>query len=442
MVGYKDGNYIVPRIKVQNQTTKINNSTNRGGRVAVIGAFPSEDVGIHSFATLRDLRKFYGITSGTTSETDFEGAKACARIFMDGVNGCKGATEVITCNIATKKSSGTVSGSVSNASGDTENESKADGSSSYAEEITYAVSSDYDLTLTYEKLSAALSKLKGESFDILFVADTFQDLGDQKEFPVFSDDPKCLPGFRKVNKFLADEFELQRPSQLVAPLYVGAGTTTSSNGLNEEAINLTKAKTVANLFVDNPYLLDGLYWQTFNLDLTSGVYACDLIESAAHMCGFIAATYVEDSLTRKDIPGILKVNEEVYFGEDNLGYQLTEAGIHVIRTKSRTDNSYCVNNSMLPSEYDISHIRSISYLIKQYDLESILGEHNSIGNIESFKAQLKAVNKQVMESLSIFNSIDTDDMEVVNSHELLINLKVDMAGVIIVVDLGVNMTVE
>lgn len=435
MVGYKDGNYIVPRIKVQNQTTKINNSTNRGGRVALIGAFPSEDVGIHSFATLRDLRKFYGITSGTTSETEFEGAKACARIFMDGVNGCKGATEVITCNIATKKKSSgddsiTVKGNVS----------QADGTSTG--DLTYAVSSDYDLTLTYEKLSAALSKLKGESFDILFVADTFQDLGDQKEFSVSSDDPKCLPGFRKVNKFLADEFELQRPSQLVAPLYVGAGTTTSENGLNEEAINLTKAKTVANLFVDNPYLLDGLYWQTFNLDLTSGVYACDLIESAAHMCGFIAATYVEDSLTRKDIPGILKVNEEVYFGEDNLGYQLTEAGIHVIRTKSRTDNSYCVNNSMLPSEYDISHIRSISYLIKQYDLESILGEHNSIGNIESFKAQLKAVNKQVMESLSIFNSIDTDDMEVVNSHELLINLKVDMAGVIIVVDLGVNMTVE
>lgn len=435
MVGYKDGNYIVPRIKVQNQTTKINNSTNRGGRVAVIGAFPSKDVGIHSFATLRDLRKFYGITSGTTSETDFEGAKACARIFMDGVSGCKGATEVITCNIATKKkSSGDDSSEVKG------NVSQADGTSTG--DLTYAVSSDYDLTLTYEKLSAALSKLKGESFDILFVADTFQDLGDQKEFSVSSDDPKCLPGFRKVNKFLADEFELQRPSQLVAPLYVGAGTTTSENGLNEEAINLTKAKTVANLFVDNPYLLDGLYWQTFNLDLTSGVYACDLIESAAHMCGFIAATYVEDSLTRKDIPGILKVNEEVYFGEDNLGYQLTEAGIHVIRTKSRTDNSYCVNNSMLPSEYDISHIRSISYLIKQYDLESILGEHNSIGNIESFKAQLKAVNKQVMESLSIFNSIDTDDMEVVNSHELLINLKVDMAGVIIVVDLGVNMTVE
>lgn len=439
MVGYKDGNYIVPKIKVQNQTTKINNSTNRGGRVAVIGAFPSEDVGIHSFATLRDLRRFYGIVSGTTSETDFSGAKACARIFMDGVDGCKGATEVITCNIATKKASGTVSGSVASGS---ENETITSGSDVHADEITYAKGSDYDLELTYTKLCTALAKLKGESLDILFVADTFQNLGEQSEFTTSSDEPKCIPGFKKVKNFLADEFELQRPSQLVAPLYVGTGSSSSSNGLNEEAIDLTKAKTVANLFVDNPYLLDGLYWQTFNLDLTSGVYSCDLIESAAHMCGFIAATYVEDSLTRKDIPGILKVNEEVYFGEDNLGYQLTEAGIHVIRTKSRTDNSYCVNNSMLPSEYDISHIRSISYLIKQYDLESILGEHNSIGNIESFKAQLKAVNKQVMESLSIFNSIDTDDMEVVNSHELLINLKVDMAGVIIVVDLGVNMTVE
>ena len=47
-----------------------------------------------------------------------------------------------------------------------------------------------------------------------------------------------------------------------------------------------------------------------------------------------------------------------------------------------------------------------------------------------------------MGTLGIFNDIDTNDVQKVSTNEVVINLKVDMAGVILVVDLGVDMEVN
>ena len=444
---YERGDYTIPRIIVENKTQPLERQINKGGRVAIIGAFPSLKTSIGAYQTLRDLRDDFGIIAGTKSETDFDGALAAARLFMEGIPGHGGAEQVIVCNISEPSSETNVSGIVTD---DEESSVVVDPErGSYSEDegsLSDDVLKTLDTKLTKVKLENALAKIKGEDIDLLFIATSIEDDAEADKAPGEPTPATLTDKYGLICQWLGDEFELQRPVQLVAPLITSTPSVSTVNevGNASKTIKVTEATEVAKIFKDNPFLLAGLYCQ--KLTIAANQYQTgtqlSVIESAAHMCAFIAESRVDTSLTRKDIPGVVGVDEELYFGQNDDGYKLVRSGISVIRSKNRADRSFCVVNSELPSGYDISHIRSVSYLIKQYELEELLGTFGSNQNIEAFKAQLNAVNRNIMGTLGIFNDIDTNDVQKVSTNEVVINLKVDMAGVILVVDLGVDMEVN
>ena len=448
---YNEDDYTVPRVTVTNNILSSSTNKTKGGVVGLIGAFPSDKSEILSFNSLSDLRTAYGIMPGQDSETQFNGARAAKRIFMEGVSEGKGAYEIRVCNITTKPED--IPDGINVQVGSAEEggvitlaeDEVIDPSEGTADELL-----NYDTRLTPEKLKTALSKIQSEQIDMLFVADAIGKFVppvdtsgiDNYNAAQYKEDNDRLGILRKA---LVNLFENQKPVPLVFPLK----TTVDGNGssgtfpVGSSTINVVDATVISDTyFKDQMPLL--LHATTGRLKLNGSEVVSDLIESSAHICGFIAGTNIQESLTRKEIPGVTGVEEELYFGVNDAGYKLTQKGLHVIVPKSERDGKYCIKNSRIPfaQEYDVSHVRCLCYLIKSYGLSDKLGRINSTFELETLKTELKSVNKTVMDELGIFQDINCEDIESLDANRIKINLKVVMDGILLKIDLGVEARVE
>jgi hypothetical protein len=167
------------------------------------------------------------------------------------------------------------------------------------------------------------------------------------------------------------------------------------------------------------------------------------------MVGYIASIKVECPLTYRTVPGITGVYDELCVGPHDTGYFLANKGFPIIICKLRDSVShvseYCVLNSTLPAGFDLAQVRAVTYLIKQYNLQQFLGLPNNDSVRAQIGAEVTTVNKQVMADVSIIDEINTSNPYIPERdgklcpQEVYIDLNVIVHGVIIVINLGVNM---
>lgn len=441
---YSPGDYNIPRINVINETQKLNTAPGMAGKVAVIGAFPTTDQTIRTFRTIKSFRHGLSVEADKESETNFNGCLAVKRLFMEGRLDCSGVSEVIICNITSDKAIQSEGGTVTGTTTKPEYDAN--------QVITPYNTTDYtkmDTKLTYDKLKAGLNRLVGESFDMLFIADP---LNDAMATQVGSDDKgksaSIISPFVLINDFLNKEFQIQKPTQLYCPIIKPYGTSsittsTDTNGkVNpQETVDIDTVSLITSVFEENPFNLGGLYVQQGVLS-TDTTTVSSVVETAAHIVGYISSLNVGTSLTNKTIPGIRQVKPELYYTKNEDGYSLVSAGVQCLKCKNRTKLDHCIVNSKQPSGYDLAHIRAVSYLIRQYDLEDFLGDNSSNAEIETIGTALSAINQQTIADVPLIQAIDTSNIEKVSPSEVTINLEVTVAGIIIVINLGVNMEVE
>ena len=475
---YKENDYTVPRIHVTNLTHSLNkDAAGFAGVVAIVGAFPNNDHDIQAFSSYDSMLRYYGVEEGTAVEKAFNGLLAAKQILRTrGHSEEDGASAVLIANIT--EYTDTALTTINTYDSTHKDAPLMDDKGKIYRELTsfeglnVALDTAYDKVITKERLVQALNKLYTENFDFIFTADDFTATkttvsnvtvqtgeGDDEE----GDEPTTsttststtekvitpLEVAVEIQKFLQDEFRLQRPAQYIAPLITqpraNAGNTATVNV--DESINEEDIKAMYALFKDDVFSCGGFYTQRIFIDYAQEPLS--LIETAAYITGYIAATRIEQPLTYQTIPGITGVYDELSVGKNDTGYLLANMGFPVIVCKLRNSIAqtaqYCVLNSQLPSGYDLAQIRAVSYLIKQYDLQQFLGLPNDEATRAQIGAELSMVNKRVMQDVAIIDEITTSNPIVPERNgkacprEVYIELNVVVHGVIIVIQLGVNM---
>ncbi len=223
-----------------------------------------------------------------------------------------------------------------------------------------------DKTLTTAKLSAALAKIKGEDFDLVFVADTLAD-----EAIVILD------------TFLDEISTIKKPAGYI-------------NGINRATTSAYL--TTAGIAGDHCY---GLIMQ--NLDVEGESY--DLLQSAAYYASVIDNMNVGNSMTMKQVPGVTGVSPELSFESNGEGRTLMGAGITVFKPLNRNDNHYVVVNSEQPNGLDLYVNRVRDYVIKEMNLIKFLGDRNRSPTYNEVIQELDRVKYKCIDTLDLLNDI-------------------------------------
>ena len=168
------------------------------------------------------------------------------------------------------------------------------------------------------------------------------------------------------------------------------------------------------------------------------------MEAAAHIAGFMATLPIGTSLTNKIIPGVegIPEGEEMFFGKGDAGEILMNSGIQIVKPYNRNDKTFCIKNSIQPSGYDIAHVRTIAYLLRQYDLISTIGQTNDNVPIEALKAQIKATSENVRKlSNRLITEVTIGKERILSPWKIYIPIRIRMRGIINVIKIGVSMEI-
>ena len=258
-----------PDLHVHKESVTTNDAGVPGmaSTIAVIGAFDSEVTDVTVCATKEAAHTIFGTTS---TVGNFKGTDAIDGLFY-------GASALIVVNITT-----------------------------WSDDETPVAST----TLTTEKLTAALAKLKHEAFDLLFIAD---ELADASQTLVST----------WLDAELEDKYAHGQVSQLQKS--TTAAYTTSIATYNDQICWITT--------------------QSYN--------SLSLNESAALMAGYIASLMVNRSLTYKEIPFINSISPEYTTESGDIGAKLLELSVPFVETYNRTNSKYICVNSELPNKLDL-----------------------------------------------------------------------------------------
>lgn len=309
---------VVPSIHVYNKKTQLINANGMAGKVAVIGAFDTLETNPKLFVSVGEAQESFG------DDKTYNGCKVVDKLF-------KGASSLLCVNITTE-------------SGGTRSK-----------------------TMTTANLTSALAKIKGEDFDILFIAEVLTDT--------------FLP---IITTFLDETYEMKYPSGFIGAL----------NGANASA-NITSA----GLAGEHCY---GLITQTF----TVGGESLDLIESSAYYCGIIASLNVGNSMTMKTVPYVEAVSPELSFETGGEGKALLEAGITTFKCQDRGVGRYLVVNSEQPNGFDLYINRVRDYVIKQFALHQFLGNRSDTATLNEIKQEVDRVKDLCVGNLNLLKDIN------------------------------------
>lgn len=427
------------RVEITDETVKEITTPGQAGKIGLIGAFPNIDKTVYVFETLDQLRNKHGIVPNSGSEVNFNGALAAKRLFMDGVDNCAGAETVTTVNITQDNKLSNDDVSIKVVSG-------ADLETTKAKNIAAT-------HLTYNSLRNALVRLADEDVDKIFISDSIYNAIPQSGDTLYnSNTPLKETGsindvFDLIEYFQTKVYSSQKPAP-VCYYWDKVPTSTNSNNTTTEKAGIKTTQIVTSEAVEQAeYIRDndatnlatcGIYFQ----ELYINGEAATRMESAAHMLAWTASLPVGTSLTNKAVPGITGiVGEELYFGELDDGFKLMNAGIQVVRPLNKRAGTYCIKNSIQPNMYDIAHITAVAYLLKQYNFVDTLGELNYELPIQVLKAQLEAVNRDVMSVAPIIYEVIMGQEQILSPWKIYIPIKIRLHGIIDVIKVGVSMEI-
>ena len=312
-----------PDINVfEKKATLYNEIPGMASTIAVIGAFDS-DVSEVTHVTSRDAHEIFGTTSAVGT---FKGTDDIDYLF-------KGASDLLIVNTTTWSNANPPVASTN---------------------------------LTNEKLENALAKLKGESFDILYVAEELTDAAQTI-----------------VSAWLDEEFENKNPHGQVGQL---SKNSASAYGTSVAIYN-------KNIYYINTQVL------TLNGELL------DLNRSTAYICGLIAGMNVSSSLTNKIIPDVTGITPEYTTENGDLGYNLLNLNIPFIKCKERTKNKYYCVNSQLPNGYDLYINRVRDYVLKRIAVETFLGNQSTDATVGGIDNIVETVRNVCVDELKLLKDI-------------------------------------
>jgi len=347
---------VIPKVKMFLKKTQLINKPGMAGKVAVIGAFDTTETEPKLFGSVGEAQTTFG------TDTTYNGCAVVPYLF-------KGASSLLCVNITTESGTPAVR----------------------------------DKTITTTNLTNALAKIKGEDWDILFIADALTDTF----IPI-------------INSAIQDRFEAKFPCG-----YIGAltGATTSAN------------VTSAGLVNDWCY---GLNTQAFTLD--DGTTLSVLL-SSAYYCGLIAGMNVGNSMTMKTVDGVSAVSPELSFETGGDGKTLLEAGITTFRCVDRNNARFVVVNSEQPNGLDLYINRTRDFVCKQFELNQFLGERNRQATLDEIKQELSRVKMMCVDTLDLLEDIEyTVEKKNANCVDIYIDSLV-FAGIITEIDVYVKVEV-
>ena len=345
---------VVPSIHVYNKKTQLINANGQAGKVAVVGAFDTLETTPKLFTSVGEAQEEFG------TDATYNGCKVIDKLF-------KGANSLLCVNITTE-------------SGGTRSK-----------------------TMTTANLTAALAKIKGEDFDILFIAEVLTDTF----IPI-------------ITEFLDETYEMKYPSGFIAAI----------NGANTAA-NVA----LAALAGEHCY---GLITQQLTVLGTE----LDLLSSAAYYCGIIAGLNVGNSMTMKQVEGVTAITPEYSFETGGEGKTLLEAGITTFKCQDRATNTYVVVNSELPNGFDLYINRVRDYVIKQFALHQFLGDRNRNATLNEIKQEVDRVKDLAVGNLDLLKDIN---YTVVKENASCVGINIDSLlfdGIITRINVYVRVEVE
>lgn len=309
----------VPKIVVYNKKSAKSPGTGEAGKIACIGAFKTTETTPQLFTSLAEAQETFG------NDTTFDGCAALPYLFMSG------ATSVLAVNVSTQ------------------------------------ASSTWTKTIDTTNLAAALAKIKGEDWDILFVAapltDTF--------LPI-------------IDAYLDATWAMKYPAG-----YIGALTGQT------DAANITSA----GLAGQHCY---GLLTQQLTVNGTQ----LSVLNSAAYYCGLIAGMRVGNTMTMKTVPYVTAASPELSFDTGGAGKALLEAGITTIKCVNRNAGRYIVVNSEQPNGLDLYVNRVRDYVVKTLALHDFLGERNRDATLSVIKQEVDRVKRECVVVMDLLKDIE------------------------------------
>ena len=264
-------------------------------------------------------------------------------------------------------------------------------SSILAVNITTETEGTRDKTLTTAKLSSALAKVKGEDFDIVYVAESITD-----EAIVI------------IDTFLNEHERMKLPAGYVA----GINRATTSAYL-----------TTAGIAGEHCY---GLLTQTLNAD---GV-ELDSIESSAYYVSVLCNLPVGNTMTMKQIPAVTGVMPELTFETGDAGRSLLGAGITTIKPVDRGSSKFVVVNSEQPNGLDLYINRVRDYVIKELNLHRFFSERNRPATYNEIIQELDRVKYNCIDSLDLLKDINYTVEKVDSKTVKIDDLKLVFDGII------------
>ena len=228
-------------------------------------------------------------------------------------------------------------------------------------------------TVTTAKLSEALAKVKGEDFDMVFVAESL------------TDDAIVI-----LDSFLDEMEEMKLPAGYI-------------NGFTRA--NAAAYVTTAGLAGKHTY---GLLTQA----LTVNGESLDLLESAAYYASVIDDMHVGKSMTMKEVPGVTGVSPELTFEFNKTtgaaltdGAKLMAAGITTIKAQNRRSGKFVVVNSEQPDGLDLYVNRVRDYVIKEMALHKFLGDRNRTPSHDEVIQELDRVKYTCIDTMDLLKDI-------------------------------------
>jgi len=309
----------IPKVQVFMKKSAKSPGTGEAGKIAVIGAFKTTSTTPALYTSLDDAQTALG------SDTTFDGCAALPYLFASG------ATSILAVNVSTE-SSGT-----------------------------------WTKTVDATNLAASFAKIKGEDWDILFVAAPITDAF-----------------IALIDAYLEATWEMKYPAG-----YVGALTGAS------DAANITTAGSAG----EHCY---GLLTQQLTVNGTQ----LSVLNSAAYYCGLLAGMSVGNTMTMKTVPYVTAVSPELSFETGGAGKALLEAGITTVKCQDRGAANYIVVNSEQPNGLDLYVNRVRDYVVKQFALHQFLGERNRETTLNEIKQEVDRVKLECTKTLDLLKDIE------------------------------------
>ena len=352
---------VEPTIEVTEESVTIQDRTpGMAGRIAVIGAFDSK---VNNITVVSDDTTAHGIFGTTETLNQFKGTDVIDLLFI-------GASELLVANITTW--------------------------TTVEEEETP------ETTLTNQKLTDALAKLKNEVFDLLFIAEEL------------TDEAQTI-----VTTWLNKEFKGKFAHSQVIQLQ-------KSTAAAYEASVATIGKQVA--YVNT---------QPINYNGT----LLNMNQSTAAVAGMIAAMGVGESLTYQILPGVTGCTEYTTESGD-IGAKLMELNVPIIKCRNRRLNQYICVNSMLPNGLDMSINRTRDYIINTLEAELLLGQSSSDLTLEGAQMIVEAVRKECVDTLKICKDIQYSISKIDSTTVEILLTKLVFDGVITKVKVKYSIEVQ